>query len=57
MVKFTVYVTIEAYDDSKLQTPQDDCWHPSEERDLAEFDNLEDAQKFMDELPKGKNDG
>ena len=50
-VKYTVYVNIEAYDESKLKTPEDDCWHPSEERDLAEFDSLEEAENFMNELP------
>ena len=50
-VKYTVYVNIEAFDESKLHTKEDDCWHPSEEQDLGEFDTLEEAEKFMNELP------
>ena len=49
---YTVYANIEAYDESKLNTPQADCWHPSQERDLAEFSSLEGAETFMDELPE-----
>lgn len=48
---YTVYANIEAYDKEKEDTPNDDVWHPSEERDLAEFGTLADAEKFMDSLP------
>ncbi len=49
-VKYTVYTTIEAYDSAKENTAEDDCWHPSDEIDLAEFDNLEEAEQFMQAL-------
>lgn len=50
-VKYTVYANIEAFDESKLKTCEDDCWHPSEERDLAVFESLEDAEMFLESLP------
>lgn len=50
-VKYTVYASIEACDESKLNTKEDDCWHPSEERDLVEFDNLQKAEEFLNNLP------
>ena len=50
-VIYTVYANVEAYDESKLNTNMDDCWHPSEERDLAEFTSLEEAEAFLESLP------
>ena len=50
--KYTVYADIEAHDKDLEDTSRDDAWHPSEERDLAEFSSLEEAEKFMVELPK-----
>ena len=49
-VKYTVYANIEAYDPAKTHTAEDDCWHPSDEVDLAEFDNLEEAERFIEVL-------
>lgn len=49
-VKYTVYANIEAYDSAKENTAEDDCWHPSNELDLAEFDSLEKAEQFMQAL-------
>lgn len=48
--EYTVYVNIEAYDPDKRFTNEDDCWHPSEEVDLAKFDNLGDAERFVQAL-------
>ena len=45
-IKYTVYATIEAVEERK-----DDCWHPSEERDLAVFESLEEAEIFLKSLP------
>ena len=53
-VKYNVYVNIEAYDSAKVNTAEDDCWHPSNEIDLAEYDNLEEAEQFMQALGKDK---
>jgi len=53
-VKYTVYANIEAHDSAKENTAEDDCWHPSEEIDLKEFGNLEDAERFMQALRKDK---
>jgi len=47
---YTVYANIEAYDESKVNTSQDDCWHPSEEVVFAEFDTLEEAETLMTKL-------
>jgi len=56
-VEYTVYANIEAYDESKRDTNEDDCWHPSEERNLGVFDDLKKAEQFMDNLPiKGLTD-
>lgn len=49
-VRYTVYVNIEAHDPAKIDTAEDDCWHPSNETDLAEFDNLEEAERFVEKL-------
>lgn len=51
-VEYTVYVNIEAYDPSKRYTAEDDCWHPSEEVDLAKLDNLKEAELFVEALQK-----
>ena len=51
-VEYTVYVNIEAYDESKRYTNEDDCWHPlPNDRNLGVFDDLKDAEQFMDNLP------
>ena len=50
-VEYTVYANIEAYDESKIKTSEDDCWHPSDEWNLAVFDTLEEAEAFMTNLP------
>lgn len=50
-VEYTVYVNIEAYDESKRHTNEDDCWHPSSERNLGVFGNLKKAEQFMENLP------
>jgi len=47
---YTVYANIEAYDESKVNTSQDDCWHPSEEVVFAEFDTLEEAETLIAKL-------
>ena len=51
-VIYTVYANIEAYDESKVNTSQDDCWHPSEEVVFAEFDTLKDAETLIAKLQK-----
>jgi len=51
-VIYTVYANIEAYDESKVNTSQDDCWHPSEEVVLVELDTLEDAETLIAKLQK-----
>lgn len=53
-VEYMVYANIEAFDKSKLKTNEDDCWHPSEERDLAVFKSLEEAEMFLESLPTKK---
>lgn len=53
-VKYTVYTNIEAYDSAKENTAEDDCWHPSDEIDLAEFGSLEEAEQFMQALKDKK---
>ena len=45
-IKYRVYIGIEGQDDSKIETPEDDCW-PEEEVTLATFDNLADAEAFV----------
>lgn len=51
-IRYTVYADIEAYDESKRGTNEDDCWHlDNVERDLAVFDDPEEAKKFLDNLP------
>ncbi len=49
-VKYTVYADIEAEDESKLHTSEDDCWHPSDHRDLATFGTLQEAEEFLGSL-------
>jgi len=49
-VIYTVYANIEATDESKVNTSQDDCWHPSEEVVFAEFDTLEEAETLIAKL-------
>ena len=51
-VIYTVYANIEATDESKVNTSQDDCWHPSEEVVFAEFDTLKDAETLIAKLQK-----
>lgn len=51
-VEYTVYVNIEAYDESKRDTNEDDCWHPSDERDLGVFGSLKKAEQFVADLPR-----
>jgi len=51
-VEYTVYVNIEAYDEKKRNMNEDDCWHPSEERNLGTFDSLELAEQFKNTLPE-----
>jgi len=51
-VIYTVYANIEAYDETKVNTSQDDCWHPSEEVVFAEFDTLKDAETLIAKLQK-----
>jgi len=51
-VKYTVYANIEASDESKVMTPEDDVWHPSEGRDLAVFVTLKKAEAFLENLPQ-----
>lgn len=50
-IEYTVYANIEAVDDNHLKNNRDDCWHPSEERDLAVFESLEKAEMFLESLP------
>ncbi len=45
-VKYRVYIGIEGQDDSKIDTPEDDCWNEGEVG-LATFDTLDDAEAFV----------
>lgn len=56
-IEYTVYVNIEASDESKLNTSEDDCWHPSDEKDLGVFDSLDEAENFVAKLPMKVQDG
>lgn len=49
-VEYTIYAYIEAYDESKLKTSEDDCWQPSDMRDLATFGTLQEAEDFLANL-------
>jgi len=49
-VIYTVYANIEASDETKINTSQDDCWHPSEEVVFAELDTLEEAETLIAKL-------
>jgi hypothetical protein len=51
-VEYTVYCNIQAYDESKVDTLEDDCWYPSQEVELATFATLADAETFMENLPR-----
>lgn len=51
-IEYTVYANIEAYDDSKRDTNEDDCWHPLlDGKNLAVFNDLKIAEKFLESLP------
>ena len=45
-VKYQVYISIEGQDDSKIDTPEDDCWNENEVV-LKTFDNLDEAEAFI----------
>ncbi len=49
-IKYTVYVSIEATDESLINTSKDDSWHPSLDVDLEVFDTLEEAEAFVGQL-------
>jgi len=51
MIIYTVYATIEARD-----AENDDCWHPGEERDLAEFDTIDEAENFLAKIDRLKTE-
>jgi hypothetical protein len=46
-IEYTVYANVEAYDESKLKTAEDDCRRPCEERILYVTNDLRKAKNFL----------